>query len=302
MKRARRRRISPRRILVNCLSALFILIGYSPLPAYAQTPPCPTVPKAGPSSAWRQNAKITVDIDSRYSPAQQECIKAGIVAWIKNNSSTGNASGVEVVKWTVGQSSFAPDTMIIQQSAGYTNDIGKTTDYPGSDGRLSTALSTFNAGTTTCDALTELAGHEFGHTMGLADYCDASSGCGSPTDSIMTGPAPGAYDKPPGQGGTLINPNAIKGTAGHPLLAKPCDQTNAKEGGQYDPSKTNPPPANPPAAGSGGPSGRPEDYYLGRPPEQVCYVACWVTVYYVCGSSGCTYYGTTVDCGGTYCF
>ena len=90
-------------------------------------------------------------------------------------------------------------------------DIAQTSPVPGANGKLDYAITQVNRNVTNCDALAEMAAHEFGHTLGLTGHCTAQTGCNSPTASIMTTAAPGAYDA----SGNLVNPNAIKGTAGH---------------------------------------------------------------------------------------
>jgi hypothetical protein len=206
--------------------------------AGAQTP-CPTVPSSGPSNSWTQNTALTVDIDSRYSPTERDCIINGIKSWQSNNGADGSASGVVVVNVTVGQATNNTNTLVIQKGQGVSNDIAATMPFPGSNGHIDYALMTINNGVTSCDALFEAAAHEFGHTLGLGDYCTPATGCQNKSDSIMTGPANGAYDA----NNNLVNPNAIKGTTGQPLKPTPCDSKSVKNNAGYDPTTVNPPSA-----------------------------------------------------------
>ncbi len=148
----------------------------------AQQPQCPTIPKTGASNAWAQNSQVTVDIDSRYTPAQRECIMQGIRSWQGNNGANGSASGMTVT-FTVGVGEISHNTVVLQQAPAGSNDIGSTTPVPGQDGHLDSATMSINRGVTSCDALSEAAAHEFGHTLGLGDYCTTTSGCANQTDS-----------------------------------------------------------------------------------------------------------------------
>src|SRR5260221_14082918 len=168
----------------------------------AQNPPCPNIPTLGPTNAWEQGAHVTVDIDDRYTPAQRECIKTGILSWQSSNGANGSASGVTVT-FTVGSPDLAHNVVVLQRAAGPINDIAKTSNITGPSGHLESATMSFNQGLTSCTALTEAAAHEFGHTLGLDDYCTPARGCNSLTDSVMTGPAGGAYESD-----VLVNPNA----------------------------------------------------------------------------------------------
>jgi hypothetical protein len=196
----------------------------------AQQQQCPNIPKVGPATAWAQNSQVTVDIDSSYSPAQRDCIQRGILSWQNSNGAGGSASGVKVT-FTVGTGDIGHNMMVIQKAAGTQTYVAKTLPASGADGRLDSATTLINSGVTSCDALFETAAHEFGHTLGLDDYCTPSRGCNNLTDSIMTGPAAGAYEND-----NLVNPNAIKGTEGHPLEPKPCDNQAVKDAAQYNPA------------------------------------------------------------------
>jgi hypothetical protein len=276
-----------------CMHSVKPVSGQNPTPT-----PCPSVAATSPGDAWEQNAKLTVDIDSRYSPAQIECIKKGIASWQRDNSSTGSASGVVINTYTYGQASAAHNTLIIQIAAGPPGtDIAHTDQTTGTNGRLDWAITQVNPGVTSCDALTEMAAHEFGHTLGLSGHCTPTTGCANKSNSIMTTAADGAYDA----AGNLVNPNAIKGTAGNPLLPTNCDNQKVKDAGQYDPSKTNPPQPNPPATGGGGgTTPRPRDYYHHAP---VCYLAVEITNWYQCyGSGGCNYVGSSYRSLGINCY
>lgn len=206
-----------------CLSLLLFAQPF--FQAYAQT--CPTITPTGATNAWAQNANVTVDIDSHYSATDRACIEKGIRSWETNSGSGGSASGVHV-NVTVGQGTNNPNTLIVQpsQGTGFTS-LGETNPLGTDNGHLDTALMTLNAGITSCDALAETAAHEFGHTLGL-DHCTT---CTSQTASIMTGPPAGAYSGP-----TLVNPNAIKGTAGQPLAPQSCDNTAVKNSAGYNPT------------------------------------------------------------------
>ncbi len=270
---------------------------HSIVPARAQ---CPDVLTKSPQDAWEQNAKLTVDIDPSYTPTERECIKKGLQSWQKSNTGAANhsASGVVINKYTYGESTNNHNTLIIQKAPpGVNNDIAQTSPVPGANGKLDYAITQVNRNVTNCDALAEMAAHEFGHTLGLTGHCTAQTGCNSPTASIMTTAAPGAYDA----SGNLVNPNAIKGTAGSPLMPTACDNTRAKEAGQYNPSTANPPaPAPPAAGGGGGTSPRPQDYYDHHP---VCYMAVQVTTYWQCfGCGGCYYAGTNYSFLGINCY
>lgn len=228
--------------------ALFMISSLLLFSVGAQNSTCPNIPTSGPSNAWEQGAHVTVDIDDRYSPAQQACIKQGILSWQNSNGANGSASGVTVT-FTVGSPDLAHNVVVLQKAAGATNDVAKTTNITGSSGHLESATMSFNSGLTSCTALAETAAHEFGHTLGLDDYCTPARGCNSLTDSIMTGPAAGAYD----ENGVLVNPNAIKGTDGQPLAPKPCDNQAVKNSANYNPANLatptpTPPPEAPPAS------------------------------------------------------
>lgn len=222
--------------IVACgLCMLSLLLAPLPIIVKAQTT-CPKVPKTGPTNAWAQKATITVDIDSRYSPTQRDCIQRGILSW--NNSASGNASGL-TIRFTVGVGELGSNTLVIQQNAASPSDTAIATTNPGlvTNGHLDNAIMSINHGVTSCDALFETAAHEFGHTLGLDDYCTPSTGCANKSDSIMTGAPNGAYDA----AGNLVNPNAIKGSAGNPLKPTACDNKEAQQGAGYDPSKLTPP-------------------------------------------------------------
>jgi len=269
---------------------------HSIVPVRAQT--CPNVTETSPQDAWEQNSKITVDIDSSFTdPAQVECIKKGLQSWQKKNSSTGNASGVVINKYTRGVGTNNHNTLIIQKLPGTSNDLAATTPVPGTNGHLDYAIMQVNPGITNCDALAEMAAHEFGHTLGLTGHCGPGTGCDTPSKSIMSTAPTGAYNAQ----GVLVNPNAIKGSAGNPLVPTDCDHTRAKEAGQFNPNTTNPPPPDPPATGGGGGSSpRPEDFYDHMP---VCYMSVQTTTYWQCfGSQGCYYAGTSYQFLGINCY
>lgn len=221
-----------RGLLVCSVCVLSLLSASLPVQVGAQQQQqCPTVPKTGVDNAWKQNTRLIIDIDSRYTPTERTCIVNGFKSWENQNGATGSASGVVVANVTVGQATLNTNTIVIQRSRGVVNEIGRTTPIPGTDGRIDSATMTINERVTSCDALFEVAAHEFGHTLGLDDYCTPATGCANKTDSIMTGAPNGAYDAD----GNLVNPNAIKGTSGQPLKPTSCDNFAVRTSAGYNP-------------------------------------------------------------------
>jgi hypothetical protein len=215
--------------VAGCSSCLLILIGaQSFFQTKAQAPPCPTIQQTGPENAWAQNSDITVDIDSSFSAAERACIEQGLRSWQSSNGATGSASGVRIANVTVGQGSMGHNTLIIQRSQGAFTSLAETNPVATLNGHLDGALTTINAGMTSCDALAEAAAHEFGHTLGV-NHC---TNCANKTDSLMTTAPDGAYDAE----GNLVNPNAIKGSPGQPLTPKPCDNAAVQDSANYNPA------------------------------------------------------------------
>src|ERR1044072_5680111 len=149
---------------------LFLVFGQPFFQTSAQSPPCPTIDQTGPTNAWPQNADVTVDVASNFSAAERACIEQGLRSWQSSSGPSGSASGVRISSVTVDQGTNNPNTLIVQRSQGTFNFLGQTIVLGTANGHLDSALTTLNAGMTSCDALREAAAHEFGHTLGL-DHC-----------------------------------------------------------------------------------------------------------------------------------
>ncbi len=73
---------------VTVASSLYMLLLICAPPFFhtqAQTP-CPTIQQTGPTNAWAQNSDVTVDLDPRFSAAEQACIQR---AFLVGKATTG---------------------------------------------------------------------------------------------------------------------------------------------------------------------------------------------------------------------
>ena len=86
-------------VMLLTFSVLMLLLPQPPVSVRAQSTcnstNCQPPPQHGSSwSKWPQNANVTVVIDSRYSPQEQDAIKAAFNNWQASSGSSGNRSGV----------------------------------------------------------------------------------------------------------------------------------------------------------------------------------------------------------------
>lgn len=242
---------------------------------------------AAHSSTFPQNAPITVNIDPAWRNVNgvdlSACVAAAFTNW---QNAANNYSGLRFNTITynstaaTGQNNIqinAPTTIPGDMTA-----ARYTANMTSNGANIYNAAITVDSRATNCTAITQSVAHEIGHLMGLQDCNNCCAGT-----SVMT---------PPRCSDSTCTAADFNDTTFGRTTPGGCDVATMNT--HYDPTKLNPVQPNPPSAGGGGGS----TYNRGDWTGSSCYQWVMVTNYYMCGSSGCTYIGTTYTSYGTFCF
>lgn len=179
--------------ILKTLTAFLIFIIVITTIVQGQTPtPSPTcnpnvAPATNSAMAWRQNALVSVNIDSsKFTPEEFNCIKAIFTGYnLQNAAAQGNSSGVffsltyssnplvvvngsgQVVRTTYG-GNFSN---VYEVTKANIDEFGRTGPV-GNESNLTGAITQINddINSNSCAALQETIGHEIAHTLGL-DHC-----------------------------------------------------------------------------------------------------------------------------------
>jgi hypothetical protein len=207
--------------------------------ADAQNPDCRTPDQTALSTAWPQNASVTVNINSNQGQFTEDqfnnCIKPAFDNW--NNAKGLNSSHVTL------NVTYSPTVLVTANSNGVVTSaasghvyqvnkdstgtgsmgVGATTGDLASSSRTN-ALTNINPNVTNCEAITQTMAHEIGHTFGL----DECRNCNGDKQSVMMGTKCATYDA----NGNCTAPDYNDTTTG---LSGPngCDNGAVHSTGQY---------------------------------------------------------------------
>lgn len=212
------RRIQPHIVSLAIVFGLWLLL--CPRTAVLQTN---CQPPGNPSQyAWPKDAQVQVNIDPSFSPAQKLGIEAALENWNSANGPAGNNSGV----------TFLPPTYSSTATSG-TNTMQVTNQVPPSCATCPGSAVGDTSGGRRKDAVIRLNGnnaanfsswqaanvmaHEVGHTFGLGNCTNCT--CGNPQGSTQ--------DK------SVMSGNCAQGQSSSPQGPTDCDNTKAKQVGQY---------------------------------------------------------------------
>jgi hypothetical protein len=211
------------------------------IPAKGQTSNCVTPAVLGTSTAWPQNANVTVNINSsQFTPDEFNCLRTAFDNW--NNAKGANYSNVT---FTANYSSTVLVTTDntghnVQSSSSNAYQVNKSTiavspagvgvtGGTGSTAARVSAYTNIHPNVTDCTALTETMAHEIGHTFGLGECPN----CTAPGQSVMIGAACATYTNgvctAPSYNDTsfgLTGPTSCDNLAAHSTGAYPCTNHN----------------------------------------------------------------------------
>jgi len=144
---------------------------------------CSNPPTMDRTSAWPQDAIITVNIDPTFSSTQRQAIITALNNWQNANANTGNCSGVTFNTPTYDSESLVGSktlqvTRVTPPNGGQGETIGISTN-----GTRRNAIIRIHPQVTNTTALTQVMAHELGHTFALNDCLNCSPGT-----SVMTLP------------------------------------------------------------------------------------------------------------------
>ncbi len=273
------------KIVMACATACFysIPINYYHV-AFAQTT-CTQPPLLGRQNTWPQNSDITVNISGDFGDAQglAGCIRQAFLNW-SNNPNT--AAGVRYNFNFNAAPAGGQNTIYVARvtpppiTPGVPLQARTDPTYNSTNTNLQAAIVRVDPAVTNCTALAEAMAHEIGHMYGLDD-CNTCA----PGTSTMTG-SNGMNDVSMGSTSPIV-----------------CDAERARQAGTYNPNTARAPlPRQETNPGySGGYNNQPFQGYYG-PYNRQCYAAFMVTSYFSCGSSGCTYLGSTSQFMGINCY
>jgi len=151
------------------------------LPDVSAVTSCVRPPLEGKQFTWPSGTPITVTI-SGFSAASAACVKTAVDTW--NTAETTNGQNIQFVSViTTNPAPVGPTgatnvyAIENKQPVDVNQRGGETTGYPNAGAtHFKNAESDLSPQITDCTALTEVAAHEIGHTLGL-DECKIDNSC-----------------------------------------------------------------------------------------------------------------------------
>lgn len=247
---------------------------------------CPDA-TATDASTFPQNAAITLNIDPAWRNVNgvdmTSCIVAAFTNW---QNATNGISGVRFSTITYNSGATASGQNAIQVNAPTTLSGDQTAaqvtwNMNSAGTHYANATISVDSRATNCTAITQTMAHEIGHLMGLQDCDECCAGT-----TVMA---------PPRCSDATCSAADFNDTTFGRTGPGGCDVATMNT--HYNPATHNPPQPNPPAT-----SGSSGSFNRGDWAGTTCYQWVQVTVYYVCGASGCTFVGVTYSSYGTFCF
>lgn len=233
---------TPLKLAALFVCGFFILIALqAPARVGAQSGSCPggTPASTGPLNAWRQNAIVSVNVNSNDFTWEEfrDCVKPVFDGYnLQNGASQGNWSGV-YFSVTYSTSTVAvADTNLNDANnvngvtygfqvnkAPLGNTIAGATYRSNNGTHRDSAVTNINSGINVCEAMRNIMAHEIGHTLGQGD-CAATCTAGS---TVMNNPVNSINDTTNGTSFPTACDNAsVRTYAGY-------NQTTVN---QYDPN------------------------------------------------------------------